>query len=71
MNAQLKQFVLCKKNKGESTNMNFTNTQFKTADTQFILVLRINTQSGEDLKIDSLNFSCFTVINCSTKMPNF
>ena len=51
--------------------MNFTNTQFKTADTQYILVLRINTQSGEDLKIDSLNFSCFTVINCSTKMPNF
>jgi len=44
MNTQLKQLVLYRKYRGKVvlSKMNFTNTQFKTAATQYILLLSVN-----------------------------
>jgi len=41
--------------------MNLTNTQFKTADTQYILLLRVNTQFHKNLTCFSSNYKNWVV----------
>jgi len=46
--------------------MNFTNTQFKTADTKTILLLKVNTQFHKHL----ICFSVIDIVMCSINFTN-
>ena len=75
MNTQLKQLVLYRKYRGKVvlSKMNFTNTQFKTAATQYILLLSVNNPfpQKKNLWLVTLAYWCFALITNGTNSCRF